>query len=320
MSLRWKAVKGHADKNPLFLPKSGFFIDRAFMMNGTRNLKLFVSISLGLHLSVFSLLSILLPDLKIIKLPHFNIEVSLLSPEKGEKERIKKVDDAQKVRGLEFAPIESGQGVRNKEEEPLKIVEKKEAEITSQSLPVNIEATKIPRIEKLEVASSIKEQAPMVTSTVQTEVKMVSISEPTPFLLKSEREEVEGKQVERIVVASLGHTVPPTGSAEKHHLTMKSPSLSESEIIFAQPRYAENPKPLYPREAKKKGYEGEVLLRIEVLSNGRVGTIEVKRSSGHELLDRSAMTAVKQWTFIPARKGETPVPVWVHIPIAFQLR
>lgn len=313
-------MKGHADKNPLFLPKSGFFIDLVFIMNGTRNLKLFVSISLGLHLSVFSLLSILLPDLKIVNLTHLNIEISLLSPGKEEKERLKKVDDKLKVPGLEFGPIESGQGVRSKEEEPLKIVEYKEVEIKSESLPVNLEEKKIPRIEKVEVAPSIKEQAPVVTSPVQTEVKMVSISEPTSSLLKSEKEEVEGKQVERIVVASLGNTVPQTGSAEKPAVAMKSFSLSESGIIFAQPRYAENPKPLYPREAKKKGYEGEVLLRVEVLSNGRVGAIEVKRSSGHEVLDRSAMTAVKQWTFIPARKGEAPVPIWVNIPIAFQLR
>jgi protein TonB len=101
---------------------------------------------------------------------------------------------------------------------------------------------------------------------------------------------------------------------------MRSPSLSEGEIIFAQPRYGENPKPLYPHEAKKKGYEGEVLLRVEVLSNGRVGEIQVRRSSGYDVLDRSAIKTVKQWKFIPAQKGETPVPVWVNIPVAFQLR
>ncbi|MDP2970958.1 MAG: energy transducer TonB, partial [Deltaproteobacteria bacterium] len=72
--------------------------------------------------------------------------------------------------------------------------------------------------------------------------------------------------------------------------------------------------------ARKKGYEGEVLLRVEVLSNGRVREIEVRRSSGHEVLDRSAIAAVKQWRFVPAKKGETPIPVWVNIPITFQLR
>jgi protein TonB len=85
------------------------------------------------------------------------------------------------------------------------------------------------------------------------------------------------------------------------------------------PRYAHNPKPVYPREAREKRYEGEVLLRVEVLSNGRVGQIEVKRSSGHEMLDQSAFAAVKQWRFIPAMKGDTAIPFWVNIPIRFRL-
>jgi len=88
----------------------------------------------------------------------------------------------------------------------------------------------------------------------------------------------------------------------------------------ARPRYAQNPKPAYPQEAREKGYEGEVILRVEVLPNGRVGQIEVKNSSGYELLDRSALTAVKQWRFIPAKKGETPIPLWVNIPVKFQLQ
>ena len=85
------------------------------------------------------------------------------------------------------------------------------------------------------------------------------------------------------------------------------------------PRYAKNPKPVYPQEAREKGYQGEVLLKVEVLSNGQVGQLEVKRSSGYEVLDQSALTTVKQWKFIPARKGEVAIPVWVNIPIKFQL-
>jgi TonB family protein len=88
----------------------------------------------------------------------------------------------------------------------------------------------------------------------------------------------------------------------------------------ARPRYAQNPKPTYPQEAREKGYEGEVILRVEVHPNGRVGQIEVKNSSGYELLDRSALTAVKQWKFVPAKKGETPISLWVNIPIKFQLQ
>ncbi len=86
------------------------------------------------------------------------------------------------------------------------------------------------------------------------------------------------------------------------------------------PRYAENPKPPYPKEARDRGHQGEVLLRIEVLANGRVGQIEVKRSSGYESLDQSALSTVKQWKFIPAKRGEDPIAFWVNIPIKFKLQ
>jgi protein TonB len=87
----------------------------------------------------------------------------------------------------------------------------------------------------------------------------------------------------------------------------------------SSPRYAHNPKPLYPQEAREKGSQGKVLLRVEVLASGLVGQIAVKKSSGCEALDRSALAAVKEWRFIPARKGEVAVPVWVIIPVKFQL-
>jgi TonB family protein len=90
-------------------------------------------------------------------------------------------------------------------------------------------------------------------------------------------------------------------------------------IAVPHPRYAGNPKPVYPQEAREKGYGGEVLLRVEVLSNGRAGQVEVKKSSGHEVLDQSALATVKQWKFNPARKGGIPIPFWVNLPIKFQL-
>jgi protein TonB len=110
------------------------------------------------------------------------------------------------------------------------------------------------------------------------------------------------------------------GSHEGSQIAVKlNPPLSENKI-FVQPRYAENPKPVYPQEARRRGYEGEVLLKVEVLMNGRVGRVEVQKSSGYGILDRSALTAVKQWKFIPANEGNGSIPCWVNIPIKFQLR
>lgn len=86
------------------------------------------------------------------------------------------------------------------------------------------------------------------------------------------------------------------------------------------PRIIENPKPVYPLEARQKGYEGKALLRVEVLTNGRVGKVEVEKSSGYEILDQAAIEAMKRWRFIPAKRGKVPFRSWGNNVITFQLR
>lgn len=168
---------------------------------------------------------------------------------------------------------------------------------------------------------SAKDEGSSPPPSFQTEVKTLplnSLPSPTGEAEKGRNDEAP---FERGTVASLRNLVPSNGSTgPSDGVTKVSPSLPPSDPVFIQPRYAINPKPHYPQEAKRRGYEGEVLLRVEVLSNGQVGEVEVKRSSGYESLDRSAITAVREWRFIPARKGETPVSVWVTIPVVFQLR
>ena len=96
-------------------------------------------------------------------------------------------------------------------------------------------------------------------------------------------------------------------------------SSGKRHITLARPRYDRNPKPSYPMIARRRGYEGVVVLKVEILPNGRVGELRVKRSSGHHILDKSALNTVKRWKFIPAKRGEDPIRIWAEIPIKFKL-
>lgn len=84
--------------------------------------------------------------------------------------------------------------------------------------------------------------------------------------------------------------------------------------------YAHNPKPDYPVIAKSRGWQGKVLLKVKVSAQGLSDAVTVETSSGHELLDESAIEAVKKWRFIPAKRGDTPVASSVIVPIVFTLR
>jgi protein TonB len=84
--------------------------------------------------------------------------------------------------------------------------------------------------------------------------------------------------------------------------------------------YLRNPKPPYPPLAVKMRLEGKVVLLAEVLPGGKAGRVSLETSSGHELLDQSALQTVKQWQFTPARKDGVVVSQVVRIPINFNLK
>jgi protein TonB len=283
-------------------------------MSVTFNLKVFISISMGLHLLFLSIIAFLFPDFKLERLPNLNIEVSLLPL------------------GAQERPISTPVPPARLKHEIKK--EKKD----------------VPQQESQEGPSYKKEPKPESPNAVQTVAANMVIEKPKPHspapiiqalstplpkdsgvgfeqeshLHSLTRGDIPQKENLTISVpqSKLSHGNPPpdTTPAEKPQDVVKLQPRSEGESLFVQPRYAQNPKPFYPQDARKRGYEGEVILRVEVLSDGRVGQIEVRKSSGYESLDHSALTTVKRWKFIPAKKGEEVVSLWVNIPIKFQLR
>ncbi|MGH8550001.1 MAG: energy transducer TonB [Methylococcales bacterium] len=81
-----------------------------------------------------------------------------------------------------------------------------------------------------------------------------------------------------------------------------------------------NPKPVYPPIARRRYWEGLVLLRVFVTAQGHCGKVSVNRSSGHEVLDEATLEAVSRWRFVPSKRGELAQASWVTVPIEFELR
>jgi len=108
---------------------------------------------------------------------------------------------------------------------------------------------------------------------------------------------------------------PPAGTRSE-----EPPPASANSDILADPVPRYNPRPEYPREARKFGWEGTVLLIVEVLPDGNAGKIEIKESSGHSVLDRAAIQAIRKWRFTPAQRQGTPVPATTELPVIFRLK
>lgn len=88
----------------------------------------------------------------------------------------------------------------------------------------------------------------------------------------------------------------------------------------AVPLYRLNPPPAYPYVARKRRYEGLVLLAVLILPDGRVGESRLARSSGYTVLDEAARRAVRSWVFAPGSRGGVPVAMEVEVPVRFTLQ
>jgi protein TonB len=78
-------------------------------------------------------------------------------------------------------------------------------------------------------------------------------------------------------------------------------------------------KPVYTADALRREVEGDVVLEVVVLASGEVGEVQVVRSLGHGL-DETAVAAMRQWRFHPARRQGVTVDVVVEVAMEFRLR
>ncbi len=73
----------------------------------------------------------------------------------------------------------------------------------------------------------------------------------------------------------------------------------------------------YPKRARKRHIEGDVVVVFELLQNGSIGSVHVKKSSHRKILDRAAVKTIGKLS------GKVPKPsqtIRIEIPITFRLR
>ena len=123
--------------------------------------------------------------------------------------------------------------------------------------------------------------------------------------------------------SSLAPTLPTPNPSPR---LLPNPSPSQlppspaSSTVLARPNPSQNSAPVYPDVARKKGWEGSVLLRAQITAQGHVESLTLLKSSGHEILDQSATTAVRQWRFHPQQINSQPTLSTVEIPVKFSLK
>jgi TonB family protein len=84
------------------------------------------------------------------------------------------------------------------------------------------------------------------------------------------------------------------------------------------PRPLATPDPEYTEQAREAKLQGVCVLGLIVGVDGKPRDIRVIRKLGMGL-DEKAVAAIGQWTFAPATKDGTPVPVQISVQVRFKL-
>jgi TonB family protein len=74
------------------------------------------------------------------------------------------------------------------------------------------------------------------------------------------------------------------------------------------------PRPEYPLAARKQHWTGAGLFLCNLRADGTVGSVNVLQSTGHQMLDQAAITALRQWRFQPGDMKAIKIPIdfWLN--------
>lgn len=234
---------------------------------------------------------------KVLHKPRPRVVTLTLSYYQPERPQVKPVLKRQKIYPNETAPV----------------VKKKERE----HIPKQKPQKRTPKPKKF---LAPQKPAKAFTQSKKENVPRVTDSAPPPLKPEPFPEPEQPEIVEELFEPWEDFTediLEKKGVEEKTRIASIPPAQVLRE---ARPMYRTNPSPHYPRLARKRGYEGTVVLEVLVDPNGRVKNLQVFKSGGYPILDKAAADSVKDWLFEPGMRGDEKVEMWVKIPIRFQLK
>ena len=93
----------------------------------------------------------------------------------------------------------------------------------------------------------------------------------------------------------------------------------EAAEVDREPRLVSRVPPIYPYSARRRGINGEVVVRFLVDASGRVSRLSIVRAQPQGVFERAVEQSVNRWRFKPGLYQGRPVSTWVVLPIRFKL-
>ena len=166
-------------------------------------------------------------------------------------------------------------------------------------------------VKKTSIVQSSKVKAPDIQAVLKLKTSPVTSK---PGKVEFEQKTVDVKQ------ASVGEK--PKKSSDSLNKKSNDNRMSQNKNL-SKALYKigsiNNPHPPYPLIARKKGFEGKLILEVLVNEDGSVKSTSIRESSGYEILDNVSKKTVEKWIFIPAKKMGQAVKDNIQVPIRFVL-
>ncbi|OAN17699.1 energy transducer TonB [Photobacterium jeanii] len=163
-------------------------------------------------------------------------------------------------------------------------------------------------------------QKKLVKKKVKTQKEVAPKKTPPKPTPKPEPRKVVKKET-KPVKKKVEKTVKSTAEQSKPQVKNQASSgVNSQPKLVSQPTFATRPSPVqYPRIAKRRGIEGQVLVEIWIDSSGKQVKQRLIKSSGANVLDDAAIAAIKDWKFSSHIIDGQAIAHRVQIPVRFKL-
>ena len=178
----------------------------------------------------------------------------------------------------------------------------------------NLEIQLLPGVAEREETTTSRKQDRVPERVRGTEPQAIALPTEPPTIAYEAPQllpESATDPVDTPLVAS--KPTPASESAANDNRRLDAYIRSLTEIIGRQRTY--------PRLARVRGWEGTVILRLQLLPGGRLHEVVMANSSGHDVLDRQALVMARRlssWPLPPDELREREITVLV--PVEFRLR
>ncbi len=230
--------------------------------------------------------------------------VSTKNEEKIPKEKYCKVKLTQVCECLPEKPVVKPPVAQKKPQPKKKVVKKK---VVKKKKPKPVIKKKVPVKKAPVVEEKVIEEPEVVeekpVEVEQEEMRVIEVEEePKELIVTPNAPVVLSPAAQEAIAAPPAENITPEDAYVKEH-------IAEIMSLLRKNLY-------YPRMARKRGIQGKVMVRFELMENGDIKNITILEA-GREILADAAVTTIERL------EGKFPLPketLVLHVPIMYQLK